>query len=266
MYAVKLENVSLTFDINKSTTLKDIFLSLWGKKNCYNTLQKRKIAALKEINLELRQGDRLGIIGLNGAGKSTLLKVVAGIYPPTSGNVSVNGRVTCLFELATGFEMEATGWENIYLRGLMLGATPREMKKKALEIAEFSGLGDYLDLPVRHYSSGMFIRLAFSVSTSIEPEILLLDEVVAAGDASFLAKAEKRLKDLMGRVKVLLFVSHNMQSIKDFCNRAIWLDRGKIRAEGLPDDVIKKYLGSINNTDKKRGSVDETNTCVEACI
>ncbi len=244
MHIVKLENVSLTFNVNKATTLKDILFSRFEKKT--NNLLKRKINALKNINLDVRHGDRLGIIGLNGAGKSTLLKVAAGIYPPTTGNVIVSGRTTCLFELATGFEMEATGWENIKLRGLMLGASPQEMKEKAIEIGEFSGLGEYLDIPVRHYSTGMFMRLAFSVSTSIEPEILLLDEVVGAGDASFLVKAEKRLKEMMGRVNVLLFVSHSMDSIEKFCNRAIWLDKGEIKMEGAPNQVIKGYLESVS--------------------
>ncbi|WP_152669064.1 ABC transporter ATP-binding protein [Paenibacillus sp. DMB20] len=197
------------------------------------------------MNLTIRDGERVGIIGHNGAGKSSLLKLIAGIYPPTGGKLQVEGNIACLFELATGFEMEATGWDNIYLRGLMLGEHPKSIKSKTKEIAEFSGLGDYLNVPVKYYSSGMFMRLAFSISTAIKPDILLLDEVIAAGDAAFLEKAERRMKELMGSVKILVFVTHSMKSLKDFCNKCIWLEKGEVRMIGGTEEVSRAYLEAM---------------------
>ena len=147
-----------------------------------------------------------------------------------------------MFEFATGFEMEQNGWDNIYLRGLMLGETPREIKEKMLEIAEFSELGDFLNMPVKYYSSGMLIRLAFSVSTAIDPDILLLDEAMAAGDAAFIQKAQQRMHDLMQKSKILILVTHNMQTAIDLCNRCIWLDRGEILMDGDPAEVTKAYM------------------------
>ncbi|QIB27582.1 ABC transporter ATP-binding protein [Caloranaerobacter azorensis] len=244
MSQIILKDIKLVYQIKKEKRIKDIFIKSRHTLN-NSLLANNKILALKNINLELRDGDRLGIIGHNGAGKSSLLKLIAGIYPPTSGQIQVDGRIATLFELATGFEMEATGWDNIYLRGLMLGETPDSIKQKADEIAEFSELGEYLNIPVKYYSSGMFMRLAFSISTAIEPDILLLDEVVAAGDASFLNKAKKRMRELMDSVKILVFVTHDMISLKDFCNKCIWLENGHIKMEGSPDEVSHKYLSSI---------------------
>jgi ABC-2 type transport system ATP-binding protein len=241
MSRIVLQNVNLMYGIKKDFKLKDLFVkNQYGKNE--GLLGSGKIHALKNINLSIKDGDRLGVIGHNGAGKSSLLKLIAGIYPPTNGTCEVDGKIACLFELATGFEMEATGWENIHLRGLMLGEKPKCIKQKAREIAEFSGLGEYINIPVKYYSSGMFMRLAFSISTAIEPDILLLDEVVAAGDAGFLEKAEKRMKELMGKVKILVFVTHSMESLKDFCNKCIWLEQGEIKMYGTPDEVSECYL------------------------
>ena len=189
--------------------------------------------------------ERLGVIGHNGAGKSTFLKMIAGIYPPTSGELKVEGRISSMFELATGFEMEQSGWDNIYLRGLMLGESPDEIKTKMKEIAEFSELGNFLNMPVKYYSSGMFIRLAFAVSTAIRPDILLLDEVVAAGDAGFLEKATKRLKDMVDVSKIMILVTHSMDSAIDMCTRCIWLGRGEIIMDGKPEEVVNSYLNSV---------------------
>jgi ABC-2 type transport system ATP-binding protein len=244
MNYIKMTEVNLIYKLKKDTKFKDLFIK---KKMSSNLLESRTIHAIKNLNLNIVDGDRLGIIGHNGAGKSSLLKLIAGIYPPTSGSFSVNGRIACLFELATGFEMEATGWENILLRGLMLGETPQSIKQKVNEIAEFSELGEYLDIPVKYYSSGMFIRLAFSISTAIEPDILLLDEVIGAGDASFLGKAEKRLKLLMETVKIMVFVTHSMGSLHDFCNKCIWMEKGEIRLIGEPKEVSKAYLDHVKN-------------------
>lgn len=239
MSIINLDSVDLTFQIRKDARLKDALFRREFQS------QEQKINALKKINLTIGDGERIGIIGHNGAGKSSLLKLIAGIYPPTGGGIRVEGNIACLFELATGFEMEATGWDNIYLRGLMLGEHPKSIKSKTKEIAEFSGLGDYLNVPVKYYSSGMFMRLAFSISTAIKPDILLLDEVIAAGDAAFLEKAEKRMKELMGSVKILVFVTHSMKSLKDFCNKCIWLEKGEIRMIGGTEEVSQAYLKAM---------------------
>lgn len=239
MSLIELQQVDLKYQLRKDLKIKDI---IFKKKNSSPLLEAGSIHALKNMDITLKDGDRLGVIGHNGAGKSSLLKLIAGIYPPTSGRVVTDGRIACLFELATGFEMEASGWDNIYLRGLMLGETPSSIKEKTKEIAEFSGLGEYLDVPVKYYSSGMFIRLAFSISTAIQPDILLLDEVIAAGDASFLKKAEKRLSALMESVKIMVFVTHSMDSMHDFCNKCIWMEKGGVKMIGEPREISKLYL------------------------
>lgn len=238
MASIQLENISLTYRIHGDRKIKDLFVR--NRNKIYE--RDRSVEALKNIDLHLRDGDRMGIVGRNGAGKSSLLKLIAGIYPQTSGRRITEGKIASLFELSLGFEPEATGWENIELRGLMLGETPRSIRKKMPEIAEFSELGKFLDMPVKHYSSGMFIRLAFSISTAIEPDILLLDEVMAAGDAAFLEKSKNRMRELMDSVKVLIFVSHSMESIEQFCSSCIWLHQGQIRMQGRPKEVIEAYL------------------------
>ena len=242
MSKIIMKDIDLIYEVNTETRIKDLVLR--NKKDQASSLIYKKVHALKNLSMEINDGDRIGIIGCNGAGKSSLLKLIAGIYPPSAGTIEVDGRIATLFELATGFEMEATGWDNIMLRGLMLGETPTTMKNKMNEIADFSELGEFLNIPVKYYSSGMFMRLAFSVSTSIEPEILLLDEVIAAGDAKFLKKAQQRMNDLMHRVNILLFVTHSMPSLKSFCNKCIWLDNGSIRQIGTPDEVSECYLNS----------------------
>lgn len=239
MSIIDLQNVDLKYILRKDTRIKDFFTK---KSYSSSLLDSGTIHALKNIKITINDGDRLGVIGHNGAGKSSLLKLIAGIYPPSAGKVVTDGKIACLFELATGFEMEASGWDNIYLRGLMLGETPATIKEKTQEIAEFSGLGEYLDVPVKYYSSGMFIRLAFSISTAIQPDILLLDEVIAAGDASFLEKAEKRLSSLMETVKIMVFVTHSIESMKNFCNKCIWMEKGEIKMIGDPKEISDLYL------------------------
>ena len=242
MSFIRLDNAGLTFQLQKEKRIKDFLVSPFRKQA---PIEWRTVTALTGVTLNLNDGDRLGVVGHNGAGKSTLLKMLAGIYPPTEGVCQTEGRIACLFELATGFEMEATGWENIRLRGLMLGLTPRDIAAKAEEIGEFSGLGKFLEMPVKYYSSGMFIRLAFSISTTISPDILLLDEVIAAGDAAFLEKSKQRMRDMMDTVKVLVFVSHSMQAIEDFCNQAICLERGRVIYSGEPREVCDFYLNHV---------------------
>lgn len=243
---IQLDNISLEYPIGKGLKINEL-LSKSRQVNKGINLNAHTVKALDSINIALNEGDRLGIIGKNGAGKSSLLKTISGIYPPTNGRISVHGTIASLFEFATGFEMESTGYENIIIRGVMLGETPKNMKKKLTEIAQFSELGEYLNLPVKTYSTGMFIRLAFSISTSILPEILLLDEVMAAGDAGFIKKAELRMNDLIDNVKILVFVSHSMESIINFCNKVIWLEDGRIKASGNAKEITSAYINSFSN-------------------
>lgn len=244
MSFVYLKDTHLIFNVWKEKKIKDIIIPGSKKFNDYNN---GSVHAIDDVSISLKDGDRLAIIGHNGAGKSSLLKLIAGIYPPTIGIRKVDGTISSMFELATGFEMEQNGWNNIYLRGLMLGQKPEEIKSKMKEIAEFSELGSFLNMPVKYYSSGMFIRLAFSVSTAIEPDILLLDEVIAAGDAGFLEKANRRMNEMVSTSKILVYVTHNMQSAIDMCNQCVWMERGHILMQDEPKKVVSAYLASTKS-------------------
>lgn len=199
------------------------------------------VKALRDVTLSLGKGDRLGLVGHNGAGKSTLLKVLAGIYQPTSGTITTRGRIVSTLNISLGMEPEATGFENIVIRGLLLGMKRSEINQKIEEIAQFTELGDYLDMPVRIYSSGMATRLAFATVTAMDSDILLMDEVIGTGDASFMDKAEKRLNEFLNRSKIIVLASHADHVIKKFCNKAILLEHGRILHAGTPDDVFEKY-------------------------
>jgi ABC-type polysaccharide/polyol phosphate transport system ATPase subunit len=244
---IKAENVSVKFRIyhNSVPSLKDVVVNqLTGKKNRDNFTE---FFAINDISLDINSGDRLGIIGLNGAGKSTLLKTIAGIYSPHQGRIVVSGRMTPLMELGAGFDPEQTGRENIYLNGTLLGFSPAEMKGKELAIAEFSELGEFLDLPVKYYSSGMYGRLAFSIATMTEPEILLIDEVFATGDAHFVEKSAQRILHLVEQSQIVVIVSHNLEQIKKLCNRAIVMDKGVVIKDGEPQDMANYYTENIIN-------------------
>jgi ABC-type polysaccharide/polyol phosphate transport system ATPase subunit len=239
MKLIELDDVSLHFQVRcrQGTSLKDFMLhGLFGERK-----EKMTVKALEHVNLQVEQGERLGIIGHNGAGKSSLLKLLAGIYPPTSGTRRVVGRVSSLFDISLGFEMEANGWDNIRFRSYLQGETPRTVETRMKAIAEFSELGKFLDTSVRHYSSGMLVRLAFSVATAIEPEILIIDEVLAAGDCAFQAKARQRMQSLISRAHAVVAVSHDLPSIAKLCNRVIWLDHGQVRKMGETREVIDAY-------------------------
>lgn len=242
MSHIILKDVCLNYKVKKDIKFRDLILGNRAENNFLKMSGDGIIRALNEINLELRDGDRLAIIGPNGAGKSSLLKVMSEIYPISKGKIDVSGNIATMFEMATGFDMDASGWENIRLRGIMLGLKPQEIESKVQEIAEFSELGDYLDIPVKYYSSGMFVRLSFSVSTSINPDILLLDEVLAAGDAKFVDKANKRVNEMMKSAKILVLVTHSMESAVKFCNKAILLKKGEILKMGEPKEVVDYYL------------------------
>jgi lipopolysaccharide transport system ATP-binding protein len=205
----------------------------------------RLIKALQSITLNIESGERVGLIGPNGAGKTTMLKVMAGIYPPQRGQVCIDGHVCPLFEFATGFEMEANGWDNIRTRALLLGMSAAEIDGKIDEIAQFTSLGEFLDIPVRYYSSGMLLRLAFATSTAVEPQILLLDEVMAAGDAAFIESARARMNMLMERASIVVFATHSLNVLPSFCERTILLDHGRVLADGPTGDVISQYTQSV---------------------
>jgi ABC-type polysaccharide/polyol phosphate transport system ATPase subunit len=199
------------------------------------------VRALEDINLQIEHGDRLALIGHNGAGKTTMLRVLAGVYEPTRGQITSNGRIAALSDIMLGIDMESTGHENISIRGRLLGLSQKEVEKRRDEIAEFSELGDYLNMPVRTYSSGMVLRLAFAVSTCVVPDILLLDEWIGAGDATFLGKAQERLNNLVGETGILVLATHSVALAQRVCNRAIWMEHGTIRASGPIDEVISAY-------------------------
>ncbi len=201
------------------------------------------IWALKNVSFEVNRGEVLGIIGRNGAGKSTLLKILSRITEPTGGSVELHGRVSSLLEVGTGFHSELTGRENIFLNGTILGMRKREIEEKFDEIVSFSEIGKFMDTPVKRYSSGMYVRLAFAVAAHLEPEVLLVDEVLAVGDIPFQKKCLGKMSNIARGGRTVLFVSHNMEAIKKLCGRAILLHQGKIVMEGAPDEVINKYLG-----------------------
>ena len=201
--------------------------------------------ALEDINLEVKQGEVLGIIGRNGAGKSTLLKILSRITAPTTGQIKIKGRTASLLEVGTGFHQELTGRENIYLNGAIMGMTKAEVTSKLEEIVDFSGCERYIDTPVKRYSSGMMVRLGFAVAAHLEPEILVVDEVLAVGDAEFQKKCIGKMKDVAGHGRTVLFVSHNMAAVEALCSSAILFSQGTLRSVGSTQDMIEKYIGSI---------------------
>jgi ABC-type polysaccharide/polyol phosphate transport system ATPase subunit len=243
---IEIDNISLKFRIynNPIPSLKEalVNISSFKKKNVQNFSE---FYALKNINLSINGGQRLGIIGLNGAGKSTLLKTIAGIYTPQNGQIRISGKVTPLMELGAGFHPEQTGRDNIFVNGSLYGKSHQEMKSLEGRIAEFSELGDFLNLPVKYYSSGMYIRLAFSIATLMEPNILIVDEVLGAGDAHFIGKASKRMQELIESSQIVLLVSHNLDQITSICNEVIVLHKGEIINQGKPKDMIDYYLKEL---------------------
>jgi len=245
MTSIELDNVSLVFRVrqNRRIPLKDFIVKRMFRRSVNPYME---IRALQNISLTVREGDRLGIVGHNGAGKSTMLKLLAGIYPPTAGERTVKGQISSLFDLQLGFEPEASGWENIAYRGYLQGETPKSLRAKLDEIAEFSELGEFLNSPVRHYSSGMLVRLAFAVATAIDPEILLVDEVLSAGDLAFQKKCRQRMEEMIDKAHLIVMVSHDLDALARFCNRAIWLDHGAIRLAGPTDDVLAAYTEAMN--------------------
>lgn len=240
---LKVDNVSMKFNLmeKKVDNLKEYFI-----KMLKNELRYQEFWALRNINFTLNKGDRLGILGLNGAGKSTLLKIIAGVLKATEGSVSTKGKVVPLLELGAGFDPQYTGAENIFLYGAVLGYPKEFIKEKYEEIIAFSELGDFIHVPVKNYSSGMKARLGFSIATVVEPDILILDEVLSVGDAKFKKKSEKKIKAMFDSGVTVLFVSHSLEQVKRLCNCAILLERGNLIAHGSVEEVSVIYEEKIN--------------------
>lgn len=235
---IEFEKVSKAFRLSRErpTSFQEWFVSLPRRKQ-----PTQLFWALRDVSFTIYRGDHVGIIGANGAGKSTLLKLISRILKPDTGRIRVNGRVTALLELGAGFHPDLTGRENVFLNGAFMGMTAREIRKKLDAIVEFAEIGDFIDAPVRDYSSGMYLRLAFSVAAHLEPDILLLDEVFAVGDQAFQKRSQERIHELRKRGVTILFVSHSMEAILQICERAIWLENGRVRAIGDASSVSAAY-------------------------
>ena len=243
--ALVVQDVSILFNLSKENVdnLKELLIKkIKGEKIRFN-----EFWALKNINFELNKGDRLGILGLNGAGKSTLLKIIAGVYKPTTGKVTRHGHIAPMIELGAGFDPNYTGRENIFLYGSVLGFSREFLESKYEEILEFSELGDFIDVPIKNYSSGMRARLGFSIATVVEPEILILDEVLSVGDAKFRKKCEKKMQGMFDHGVTVLFVSHSLEQVKRLCNNAILLEHGELIAQGDIQEVAAIYDSMLND-------------------
>jgi lipopolysaccharide transport system ATP-binding protein len=249
-----LQNVAVEFPIYNATgrSLKKQLMRATTGGRVIGESGRVIVKALENVSLNLHHGDRLGLLGHNGAGKTTLLRVLAGVYEPTAGVVAVNGRVTALFDVGLGLDVEATGYENIFLRGMLLGIGRRELQNAVDDIAAFTELGEYLHMPIRTYSSGMALRLAFGISTAVHPDILLMDEYFAVGDESFLKKAEDRLNELIERAGILVFASHSVDLIRRLCNKALVLKSGQVVASGPVDPMIAGYASYHASTSTRQ--------------
>jgi homopolymeric O-antigen transport system ATP-binding protein len=248
MAYIRLRNLSVEFPVYQggSQSLKKMLVAATTQGNlARDAMDRINVRALNDVTLDVKDGDRLGLIGPNGAGKTTLLRILAGIYHPTRGEVYSSGKVSALLDVSVGLNPEATGRENIILRGMYMDIHPREMRMRVDEIAEFTGLGPYLDMPTRTYSAGMMVRLGFAVSTCIPPEILLMDEWLSAGDASFLDKAQRRMEKFVGGSSILVLASHSIDLLRKWCNRGILLQQGRIAAQGDINEVVETYAGSV---------------------
>jgi len=252
LVTAKLENVSKIFFRQplkrKYTTLRETLLNFsWLK----NRQKVRYIAAVKDISLSIERGESIGIIGMNGSGKSTLLKLLAGIYKPNSGKIYIKGRVASLIGLGIGFHPGFTGRENIFINGIILGLSQREIKRRFDDIVRFSELGDYIDEPVRTYSDGMFMRLGFSIATNVDSDVLLIDEILAVGDEYFRHKCAEKIAEFRKLDKTMVIVSHQLEEIEKWHDRVVWLDKGVIREVGAPERVINCYRKAIAEKEGK---------------
>lgn len=235
---IEANNVTMRFRMNSDRimSLKEfVTTALRGK------LQYQEFTALDQVSFSVKQGETLGLIGRNGAGKSTMLKILSGILKPTAGSVTTHGNVVPMLELGSGFDLDLTGRENIFLNGAILGYSEEFLHEKYDEIVEFSELGNFIGTPIRNYSSGMLARLAFSIATVVNPQILIVDEILAVGDAQFQEKSYRRMMELMGGGTTVLFVSHSLEQIRAMCSRVVWLEHGKVRMSGKASEVCDVY-------------------------
>jgi ABC-type polysaccharide/polyol phosphate transport system ATPase subunit len=241
MKVIELDNVSLDYELESddSYSLKNAILNFYLKSQA----PKRKyFRALNNITLDINAGEKIGILGHNGAGKTTFLRLISGIFYPTAGAIKIHKKVSPILDFGTGFEQHLTGIENIALRLMLLGLSYKEAQDKIPEIVEFAEIGKFIHQPVRTYSSGMFLRLAFATSTAIHPDILVADEIIGTGDINFAQKAKRRIEEFLSRDCTMILSSHDMELVKNFCNRIIWLDKGVVRADGNVDDVLNQYM------------------------
>lgn len=235
---IEVSNVTMRFHLNsdKILTLKEFFT-----RAAKGQIQYTDFTALHNVSFNVEKGETIGIVGHNGAGKSTLLKIISGILRPTEGQVICRGNVVPMLELGSGFDFDLTGRENIFLNGAILGNTKEFLEEKYDEIVDFSELGNFIDTPIRNYSSGMLARLAFSIASLVEPDILIVDEILSVGDADFQKKSRKRMMELMGGGTTVLFVSHSMTQIREMCNRCIWLEHGEVQMVGATETICSTY-------------------------
>ena len=238
MDMIKVDHVSMCFKManDKISSIKEFATAYLSRK-----LKFSEFWALRDVSFEVRKGEVVGIIGRNGAGKSTILKVISGILKPTDGHVEVHGNIVPMLELGSGFDYDLTGKENIFLNGAILGYSKKFLEDRYDEIVEFSELGKFIDTPIRNYSSGMVMRLAFSIATIVQPEILIVDEILAVGDENFQKKSREKMKELMGGGTTVLFVSHMMSQIREMCDRVVWLEGGHVKLQGSVDEVCDAY-------------------------
>jgi ABC-type polysaccharide/polyol phosphate transport system ATPase subunit len=236
--SIRVVNVTQRFRVitERPDTLRELFTRFLRHESSFHDFD-----AVKDVSLDIHKGEMIGLIGRNGSGKSTLLKIIAGVYRPTKGSVAVTGTLAPLIELGAGFHHELTGRENILLNGLLLGYSKDEMKRREQSIIDFAEIGDFIDSPVKQYSSGMYMRLAFSVATEVNPDILLVDEILAVGDELFKRKCFERIESFRDAGKTIVFVSHSMEQILKYCDRAVLLERGHVMAQGDPAEVVDAY-------------------------
>ena len=248
---LSLDHVSVSFPIYQGgsrSLKKSLIFRGSGGQLANDANQRIVVEALRDVSLHFAPGDRVALIGSNGAGKTTLLRVMAGIYEPASGVVEVAGRISPMFDIGLGIDTELSGYDNIKMRGLILGLSTSDIKEMIPEIAEFTELGDYLELPIRTYSSGMLTRLTFAIATCFSPEILLMDEWILAGDTAFMMKAEARIKSFVSKASILVLASHSVSVCKLWCNKAVWMEKGQVKAVGEINEIIAAYLGDTEAT------------------
>jgi ABC-type polysaccharide/polyol phosphate transport system ATPase subunit len=241
MSKISIKNLTVNFRIyhDRSPSLKDYISNIF-KSQIHSRYSD--FSALKNVSLEINPSERVGIVGHNGAGKSTLLKTLCGIYEPTEGEVKLQGRIAPLLEIGAGFHPEFTGRENIYLNGAILGYSKAQLRAIEQEVIDFAEVQEFIDTPVKYYSTGMYMRLAFSLATAVHPQILILDEMFAGGDAGFVEKAKARMHEMISKADIMVVVSHDHKLLRSLCNRIVWLDHGQIVADGNPNQIIKNYL------------------------